>query len=92
MPSHLWLMDRFGSLAQLTSCLRGDVPVAPDWPAILVLANRALVTAELYGAIAQAGATQLLPENVRTFLSEVFKRNQERNRRLSAQLSDALIA
>jgi hypothetical protein len=85
-------MDRFGSLAHLTSCLRGEVPVASDWPAILMLANRALVTAQLHAAITQAGATHLLPEDVRTFLCEAFKRNRERNRRLSAQLTDALRA
>lgn len=92
MPWHPWVMSRLGSLAQLTSCLRGEVPVAPDWQAILVLANRALVTAQLCRAIAQAGATQLLPEDVRTFLCEVFKRNRERNRRLAAQLGEALRA
>ena len=85
-------MSRFASLAQLTSCLRGEVPDAPDWPAILALANRALVTAQLCAAIAQAGAAQPLPEDVRTFLSEVFKRNRERNRRLAVQLGDALRA
>jgi hypothetical protein len=85
-------MSRLGSLAQLTACLRGEMPVAPDWPAIVALANRALVTPQLYGAIVQAGATQRLPEDVRTFLCEVFKRNRERNRRLSAQLTDALRA
>ena len=85
-------MSRLGSFAQLTSCLRGEIPNTPDWPAVLVLANRALVTAQLHAAIAQAGATHFLPEDVRTFLREAFKRNRERNRRLAAQLSDALRA
>lgn len=84
------LMSRLASLAQLTACLRGEVPAAADWPPILVLAHRALVTAQLYEAIVQAGGAQRLPEDVRTFLGEVFERNRERNRRLSVQLSDAL--
>mgnify|MGYP003575626796 CR=1 FL=1 len=85
-------MSRFGAFAQLTSCLRGEVPAAADWPAILELSHRALVTAQLYSALAQVGAVQELPADVRTFLHEVFKRNRERNRRLSMQLSDAVRA
>jgi hypothetical protein len=85
-------MSKLRSFAQLTSCLRGEVPAGADWPAIVALANRALVPAQLYTAIAEAGAVQQLPEDVRTFLCEVFKRNRERNRRLSLQLTDALRA
>jgi len=85
-------MNRRRSLAQLTACLRGELPVAPDWAAILALANRALVTAQLYEALARTGAEQSLPNDVHGFLREVLERNRERNRRLSRQLREALQA
>lgn len=85
-------MNNRAALAQLTACLRGEIPAAADWAAILMLANRALITAQLYAAIVRANATQHLPDDAHSFLREVFDRNRERNRRLSAQLSDGLRA
>jgi len=85
-------MNRRRSLAQLITCLRGELPVTPDWRAILTMANRALVTAQLYEALARTGAVQSLPDNVHGFLREVSERNRERNRRLARQLGEALQA
>src|SRR5688572_32527646 len=85
-------MNRRRSLAQLTACLRGELPVTPDWRGILMMANRALVTAQLYEALARTGAVQNLPDDVHRFLLEVSQRNCERNRRLSRQLGEALQA
>jgi Uncharacterised nucleotidyltransferase len=85
-------MNRRKALAQLTGCLRGELPAAPDWAAILMLANRALVTAQLYEALARSGAAPSLPDDVHGFLREVSERNRERNRRLSHQLTEALQA
>jgi hypothetical protein len=59
---------------------------------ILDLANRSLVTAQLDAALMPSGDQDAVPEEVRVFLSEVRMRNRERNRRLIAQLTDALSA
>jgi hypothetical protein len=78
------------ALAQLATCLRGDLPVAPDWMALLVLANQALVTPRLCREMTRSGAIDRVPEDVRKFLLAVSQRNRERNRRLSVQLHDTL--
>src|SRR5262245_22107439 len=85
-------MSERTALSQLASCLRGDLPVALDWMAILVLANRALVTPQLCRELTKCGAIGQLPEDVRKFLFTVSARNRERNRRLSVQLGETLRA
>jgi len=85
-------MSNRTALAQLITCLRGDLPIAPNWVAILTLANRALVTPQVCSAMIRSDVIGQLPEDVREFLLTLWTRNRERNKRLSAQLGEALRA
>jgi hypothetical protein len=60
--------------------------------AVLWLANTSLVTPQILTAAEAAGASERLPADGLPFLTEVRARNRERNRRLFAQLADALRA
>jgi hypothetical protein len=73
-------------------CLQGHVPPTTDWMAILELANRSLVTAQLSRLLDGSSEKESIPEDVRVFLLEVRARNRERNRRLIAQLHEAVRA
>ena len=70
-------------LDQLCAALRGQPPADADWTAMVNLANQSLVTPTLAAAVPA-------PPDVAPFLDEVLARNRERNRRLFAQLDDAL--
>jgi hypothetical protein len=85
-------MNRQAALEQLSMCLRGHVPPDADWMGVLGLANRSLATAQLCAAIVASDGVDSLPDDVRVFLLDVQTRNRERNRRLVAQLMDALRA
>lgn len=74
-------------LGALLACLRGAPPPEADWPAILVAANRALVTGILADRLGEAA-----PAEVRTFLAAVRARVAERNARLDVQLDEAVAA
>src|SRR5689334_9371710 len=75
------------TLRQLGMALQGRPPQAPDWLDLIALAIHALVTPAL--ALALKGNCEP-PPDVEVFLREVLNRNLERNRRLSAELTDAL--
>lgn len=75
-------------LDQLCACLHGAPPKDCDWTAVLTLANQSLVTPGLAAALKPQ--RDLAPAYVWTFLEEVQRRNRERNRRLWAQLADAV--
>jgi hypothetical protein len=85
-------VSRLAALDAVTECLHGRCPEAPDWMAILELANRSLVTPQLESALRSGGAGDRLPEDLRVFLADVRRRNRERNRRLMDQLGAALVA
>jgi hypothetical protein len=85
-------MARRRALADLCAALNGAPRTDADWMAVLWLANGALVTPQLHAAAERAGTLDDLPEEVRTFTAEVWRRNRERNRRLLAQLDEALAA
>ena len=85
-------MTRRRALSQLTTCLKGALPPSPDWMAILDLANRSLVTAQLCTALEKFRLDGMVPNDVMTFLREVRTRNRRRNQHLVAQLSDGLRA
>lgn len=83
-------MSRLKQLNALSSLLAGEIPVGVDWMAVLALANKSLVTPQVYAAQLRAGTAFLLPGDVRAFLEEVWRRNRVRNRRLFAQLREAV--
>lgn len=78
------------SLRDLCLCLRGVVPIAPDWLSIVELANRTLTTPALIDFV-HCFETELPPDLCR-YVQEVFDRNSVRNERLLMQLSEALRA
>ncbi|MFC3068955.1 nucleotidyltransferase family protein [Phenylobacterium soli] len=83
-------MNRLAALQALSALMRGAPPADCDWMEILRLANEALLTPQLHAAVEDAGRLDALPAEVRTFTTEVFTRNRERNRRLFAQLAEAV--
>lgn len=77
----------YAALRQLRACLAGAPPADCDWLAVVKLANEALLTPQLAGALQDAPR---LPHDVRAFLADVRGRNIERNRRLFDQLTEAV--
>jgi hypothetical protein len=84
--------DRRAGLHALAAALRGEAPAEQQWLDVLWLANTGLVTPRLRAALARSGGLDQTPAEVRGFLDEVETRNFERNRRLFAQLNDAVAA
>lgn len=82
-------MARLDDLHGLLACLRGEMPATPDWTGIIALANKSLCSSTMSARLIEAGRFSSLPTDVRTFLKEIHIRNEERNRRLLAQLDEA---
>jgi hypothetical protein len=85
-------VSRLKPLKALSSLLAGDLPPHVDWMSVLALANKALVTPQVYSAALRTGTLWRMPAEVRSFLQEVWRRNRERNRRLFTQLREAVSA
>lgn len=79
------------ALASLAACLRGAPPADIDWMQVIALANRSLTTPALAHALAGCAAPAL-PSDVRDLLGLMQGRNADRNRRLKAQMSEAVEA
>jgi hypothetical protein len=82
-------VSRLKPLNALSALLAGKLPAGIDWMSVLALANKALVTPQIYAAALQTGSVSQMPAEVRTFLHEVWRRNRERNRRLFIELREA---
>ena len=80
---------RLDHLRGLLACLRGEVPAAADWPAIIALGNKTLCSPTVSARLSEAGRLGDLPPDVRLFLAEMEERNAVRNTRLLAQLDEA---
>ncbi|WP_445503113.1 nucleotidyltransferase family protein [Microvirga sp. G4-2] len=80
------------ALADLTACLRGELPTKTDWLSIFEISNRTLLTPALFEALSRAGQIDKVPEDACTYLEFIHQRNLERNKRLRAQLIEALAA
>ncbi len=74
----------------LCACLRQDPPLAPDWIALIALANHTLTTPALINFVRSHRAS--VPENVAGYIEELHGRNAIRNDRLGYQLEEAVIA
>ncbi|CDX14008.1 conserved hypothetical protein [Mesorhizobium sp. ORS 3324] len=86
-------MTRAGdTLDALIAGLRGRPPVGADWQDVIALANRTLLTPDLFSSLAHAGQIQGLPQDVHAYLRFVHDCNRERNLRLRAQLAEAVAA
>lgn len=78
-----------GVLSDLCQCLKGHVPPAIDWEAVLGLANRTLVTPALAAALASEAE---IPPEVASLLQVIAERTAIRNRLMHAQLAEAVAA
>lgn len=78
------------TLVKLCQCLAGKVPSNLDWVAVLELANNTLTTPFLIDLVDQPD--QSVPEDVKAFVREIYRRNALRNDRLRAQLEEAIAA
>ncbi|MFN3511763.1 MAG: nucleotidyltransferase family protein [Phenylobacterium sp.] len=77
----------YAALGQLGEAMQGRLPPDVDWLALIKLANDALMTPAVAGALLPAAA---LPDDVRAFLADVRARNAARNARLADQLTEAV--
>lgn len=80
------------SIKLVTSALQGRLPKETDWPIVLEIANRGWLCPALYLALKRNSQLDDIPAPVRNYLSFLHERNCERNRRLQAQLLDAVRA
>lgn len=78
------------ALVKLCHCLEGKAPNDSDWMAVLELANNTLTTPFLIDLVERPG--QSVPEDVKAFVREIYRRNALRNERLKAQLEEAVAA
>ena len=78
------------TLASLCQCLGGKAPSDLDWLPVLELANNTLTTPFLIDLVDQSD--QSVPEDVRVFVREIYRRNALRNELLRAQLEEAVAA
>jgi hypothetical protein len=78
------------SLIALCKFLRGELPKNVDWASLIGLANETLTTPALMHSVDRFANE--IPPDVSEYVREMFVRNQDRNRRLSDQLSEAVIA
>ncbi|RRH97760.1 hypothetical protein EH240_20550 [Mesorhizobium tamadayense] len=86
-------MTRRGNALQaLIAGLRGSPADRTDWHAVIALANRTLLTPDLFSSLKRAGQIHRLPQDVREYLRFVHDCNRERNLRLRAQLLEAVAA
>ena len=85
-------MRRLETFRQLSAAIVGPPAPRTDWAGVVDLANLNLVTPQLHAALLRTGALPQLPAQLQAFTAEVSARNRERNRRLFAQLRDAVAA
>jgi len=78
------------SLRALVACLKGEAPRIDDWTSVIDLANRSWLTPALFSGLARACRLEVLPQEVRDYCAFIHDRNLERNRRLHAQLIEAV--
>lgn len=78
------------ALTSLCNCLRGLPPVDVEWTSVIGLANQTLTTPALIDFVDQFAS--VLPEDVCTYIRQIYRRNVLRNDRLAGQLEEAVVA
>ena len=79
-----------GDLRLVTAALRGSLPNEANWISVLEIANRGWLGPALYLALERNGQLARVPGQVSDYLAFLHGRNRERNRRLRAQLIEAV--
>lgn len=74
----------------MTAALRGFLPARSEWLPLIELASRGWLVPALHVAFERAGCVDEMPAGVREYVALIHDRNVERNRRLRAQLIEAL--
>lgn len=74
----------------LIACLRGQAPRAVDWIEIVSLANKHLVSPALHSVIDGNPVFKDCPNDVQSYLRQLYALNRERNARLKGQLIEAV--
>lgn len=74
----------------VTSALQGRLPDRFEWFHLLETANRGWLTPALYVAFESNSCLEEIPDPVRGYLALLHDRNFQRNRRLRAQLIEAV--
>lgn len=77
-------------LKTLAGCIAGKIVEGVDWDAVIAAANRTLTTGTMAERLLELTDGIKLPDDVRIFLTEIRNRAIERNRRLLAQLEEAV--
>jgi len=75
-----------------TAALQGRLPPGGAWPGVLEIANRGWLCPALYVGLREADRLKDIPLPVREYLGFIHGRNCDRNRRLRAQLLEAVRA
>ncbi|MFC7399271.1 nucleotidyltransferase family protein [Chelatococcus sp. GCM10030263] len=78
------------ALRALIACVKGEPPRMDAWTPVIELANRSWLTPALFSALARASRLDVLPQEVGAYCAFIHERNRERNRRLLAQLEEAV--
>jgi Uncharacterised nucleotidyltransferase len=78
------------ALTSLCNCLRGLPPDDVEWTSVIGLANQTLTTPALIDFVDQFAS--VLPEDVCTYIRQIYRRNVLRNDRLAGQLEEAVVA
>lgn len=78
------------ALISLCDCLRGAPPADVDWMSVIGLANQTLTTPALIDFVDRYAS--VLPEDVCTYVRQIYRRNVLRNERLADQLEEAVVA
>lgn len=88
-----WLIGAWLAVGNDTVApLRGQLAARDlDWQALMAFANEELLVPLLYGALVKKDLLGDVPEDVAVYLSFLASRNQERNRRLEAQVLEACL-
>jgi hypothetical protein len=79
-------------LQTLALALTGAPPDDAHWDLLIATANEALLTPDLYRALHEHALLDVVPDDVRAYLSFIHEGNCERNARLSGQIFELVVA
>lgn len=78
------------AVRQLMAAFRGELPEQSEWEELIRVANLGWLVPTLYVASRDHGVLERIPADARAYLELLHERNLARNRRLKAQLIEAI--